>query len=89
MIWSVVASVLFFVVCQTCSWKEDPYVKPQRQESSSFYQTSYGDKQLQQNIGPLFFAGCEVAFGSGHMDSAIVSAQRAYEAADAHLEKTK
>ncbi|KAL3944076.1 MAG: hypothetical protein SGBAC_001860 [Bacillariaceae sp.] len=71
------------------SWKEDPYVKPQREESSSFYQTNYGDKKLQQNVGPLFFAGCEVAFGSGHMDSAIVSAQRAYEAADKHLGKAK
>jgi monoamine oxidase len=38
---------------------------------------SYGDRHLQQSDGSLFFAGTETSHGNGHMEGAIISAQRA------------
>lgn len=68
------------------SWKEDPYTNsPNPNESSILFQTEYGDPRLQQSVGPLFFAGCEAAHGSGHMDSAVASARRVSDEVTAHL----
>ena len=59
------------------SWSEDPYTKCTTDEID--FTTDYGDRQLQQSIGPLFFAGTETAHGSGHMEGAVVAANRATE----------
>ena len=59
------------------SWLEDPYTKCTTDEID--FTTDYGDRQLQQSIGPLFFAGTETAHGSGHMEGAVVAANRATE----------
>ena len=59
------------------SWLEDPYTKCTTGEID--FTTDYGARQLQQSIGPLFFAGTETAHGSGHMEGAVVAANRATE----------
>ena len=60
------------------SWLEDPYTNNSEQRGSRIDVTcEYGDRYLQQSIGPLFFAGTEAAHGSGHMEGAVVAAQRA------------
>ena len=72
------------------SWKEDAYTNSQdKEESASYFPTDYGDRYLQQAVGPLFFAGTETAHGSGHMEGAIVAGQRASEEVSQHLSKNK
>mmetsp|Transcript_26799 Transcript_26799/g.56983 ORF Transcript_26799/g.56983 Transcript_26799/m.56983 type:complete len:415 (+) Transcript_26799:128-1372(+) len=59
------------------SWLEDPYTKNSGKHIIKDYPREYGDRYLQQNTGSIFFAGTEVAKGSGHMEGAIIAAQRA------------
>eukprot|EP00548_Thalassiothrix_antarctica_P018175 CAMPEP_0194184196 /NCGR_PEP_ID=MMETSP0154-20130528/36354_1 /TAXON_ID=1049557 /ORGANISM="Thalassiothrix antarctica, Strain L6-D1" /LENGTH=178 /DNA_ID=CAMNT_0038901675 /DNA_START=64 /DNA_END=600 /DNA_ORIENTATION=- len=70
------------------SWKEDPCTNRQNKGGTTSYSTTeYGDPWLQHSVGPLFFAGCEAAYGSGHMDSAVVAGQRVSEEVEAHLSR--
>lgn len=59
------------------SWMEDPYTNNSDQNRRIDFTCDYGDRYLQQSIGPLFFAGTESAPGSGHMEGAIIAARRA------------
>jgi len=59
------------------SWLEDPYTNNSERHRRTDVTCQYGDRYLQQSIGPLFFAGTEAAHGSGHMEGAVISAQRA------------
>lgn len=60
------------------SWSGDPYTNANLNDSEQHsFTTDYGDRDLQQSVGSLFFAGTETAHGSGHMEGAIVSGQRA------------
>lgn len=58
------------------SWLKDLNTKP-----SSCMEVDircyYGDRHLQKSVGRLFFAGTETSHGNGHMEGAIISAQRA------------
>ena len=58
------------------SWLEDGYTNVGEQCNDTFT-TDYGDRDLQQSVGRIFFAGTETAHGSGHMEGAVVAAQRA------------
>mmetsp|Transcript_35494 Transcript_35494/g.85642 ORF Transcript_35494/g.85642 Transcript_35494/m.85642 type:complete len:425 (+) Transcript_35494:54-1328(+) len=60
------------------SWLEDPYTHSASCTEIDFT-TSYGERELRAPVGPLFFAGTETAPGSGHMEGAIMSAQRAVD----------
>ena len=67
------------------SWLNDRFTNRSSECGDVDFATDYGDRLLRQNVGPLFFAGCETERGSGHMDSAIVSAERVFREVDAFL----
>eukprot|EP00980_Cylindrotheca_fusiformis_P009675 scaffold2141_cov120-Cylindrotheca_fusiformis.AAC.10 len=70
------------------SWKEDPYTSLESPaHEGNHFSNNYGDRHLQQSVGPLFFAGTETTPGSGHMEDAIVAAQRAAKEAEAYIDK--
>jgi len=60
------------------SWLKDCHTNSPPSEVVDFA-CDYGDVNLQRSVGSLFFAGTETSHGSGHMEGAIVSAQRAAE----------
>lgn len=67
------------------SWLEDPYTNIDASCPEVDITTDYGDKDLQQSFGTMFFAGTETAPGSGHMEGAIISAQRAVQEVNQYL----
>jgi monoamine oxidase len=72
------------------SWKEDSNTNiSNTDEQRVDISCGYGDRHLQQSVGPLFFAGTETAHGSGHMEGAIVAGQRVSEEVLKHLHATK
>ncbi|KAL7532923.1 hypothetical protein ACHAXR_004932 [Thalassiosira sp. AJA248-18] len=68
------------------SWSEDVHTHFSNDNGHSG-QCSYGDRELHQSAGPIFFAGTETAFGSGHMEGAIIAAQRAADEVIQYLEE--
>mmetsp|Transcript_12375 Transcript_12375/g.28193 ORF Transcript_12375/g.28193 Transcript_12375/m.28193 type:complete len:393 (+) Transcript_12375:30-1208(+) len=67
------------------SWLDDRYTNRSSECGDVDFATDYGDRLLRQSVGPLFFAGCETERGSGHMDSAIVSAERVFQEVNTFL----
>ena len=67
------------------SWLNDRYTNRSSECSDVEFATDYGDRLLRQSVGPLFYAGCETERGSGHMDSAIVSAERVVQEVETFL----
>ena len=59
------------------SWKEDDLTNAKDGTVVDFA-CDYGDRDLQSIVEPLFFAGTEKAAGAhGHMEGAVVAAERA------------
>ncbi len=58
------------------SWLKDVYTSiPTSSKIES--RCEYGDVNLQKSVGSIFFAGTETSYGSGHMEGAVISGQRA------------
>lgn len=64
------------VVVTYKSWLNDNHTNVPSSSDVDFA-CDYGDINLRKSVGPLFFAGTETSHGSGHMEGAIISAQRA------------
>ncbi len=58
------------------SWLNDCHTNVPSSSDGGFA-CDYGDVNLMNSVGSLFFAGTETSHGSGHMEGAVVSAQRA------------
>ena len=59
------------------SWLEDSLTNAKDDRCSKLgFTCDYGDRDLQQSVGPLFFAGTETATGHGHMEGAVIAAKR-------------
>ena len=67
------------------SWVYDPYTNNSQAACTDQITTDYGDRQLREIVGPIFFAGTETAQGSGHMEGAIISARRVTEEVEQYL----
>jgi monoamine oxidase len=66
------------------SWLKDGHTNV----SSSYdvdFACDYGDVNLRESVRSIFFAGTETSHGSGHMEGAIISAQRVADEAIQYL----
>ena len=69
------------------SWKEDDLTNA-KDDTVVDFTCDYGDRDLQSIVEPLFFAGTETAAGAhGHMEGAVVAAERAATEVVAYLSK--
>lgn len=70
------------------SWKEDDLTNAKVDADVGDFTCDYGDRDLQSIVEPLFFAGTETAAGAhGHMEGAVVAAERASTEVIAYLNK--
>jgi len=67
------------------SWLKDLYTNDGTCTEDVAITTDYGDSQLQESVGSLHFSGTETSHGSGHMEGAIISGNRAAEEVLKHL----
>jgi monoamine oxidase len=66
------------------SWLKDRHTNVPTSSDGGFA-CDYGDVNLRKSVGSLFFAGTETSHGSGHMEGAIISAQRAADEVKQYL----
>lgn len=61
------------------SWLEDDFTNAKDDQNKGLdFTCDYGDRDLQSSAEPLFFAGTETAAGAnGHMEGAVIAAERA------------
>ena len=67
------------------SWLKDSYTNDGTCTEDVAITTDYGDSQLQQSVGSLFFSGTETSHGSGHMEGAVIAGNRVAEEVLKHL----